>query len=210
MDIHSIIKRIVPLFRRKRMKLFTKTFCPIGTTRILDVGGTMLNWELIKCDSKITLLNLTIPQNASSFSPQYTFVVGDGAKMMYSDNQFDIAYSNSTIEHLGSFERQQAFAAELRRVAEKIWVQTPSRWFFVEPHFLTPFIHYLPKGWQRRLVRNFTLWGWITRPTQQYVDNVLSEIRLLSHEEMQRLFPDCVILREKFFGFTKCFIAIRT
>lgn len=153
MTIHSIIKRIVPLFRRKRMELFIKTFRPTGTTRILDVGGTALNWEMIKCDSKITLLNLKIPQNASSFSPQYTFVVGDGTKMMYSDNQFDIACSNSAIEHLGSFERQQAFAAELRRTAKKIWVQTPSRWFFVEPHFLTPFIHYLPKGWQHRLLR---------------------------------------------------------
>jgi hypothetical protein len=35
------------------------------------------------------------------------------------------------------------------------------------------------------------------------------DIRLLTHREMQILFPDCVILRERFCGLTKSYIAAR-
>ncbi len=74
---------------------------------------------------------------------------------------------------------------------------------------MTPLVHYLPRGWQRRLLRNFTVWGWLARPSQQAVDRFLAETRLLDHEEMHRLFPDCEIRRERFLGFTKSYVAVR-
>ena len=36
--------------------------------------------------------------------------------------------------------------------------------FPIEPHVLTPFIHWLPRKLQARLLRNFTVWGLMTRP----------------------------------------------
>jgi len=54
----------------------------------------------------------------------------------YSDNEFDICFSNSVIELVGSFEDQRKFANEIRRVGRKLWVQTPARSFFFEPHYL--------------------------------------------------------------------------
>ena len=90
-----------------------------------------------------------------------------------------------------------------------MWVQTPARSFFFEPHLLAPFIHFLPLSWQRRLVRNFTLWGWITRPSQASVDRMLGELRLLDYAAFRELFSDCEIRRERFFGFTKAFVAVR-
>jgi len=36
-----------------------------------------------------------------------------------------------------------------------------------------------------------------------------AELRLLSFGELKELFPDCEIHREKWFGLTKSFIAIR-
>jgi hypothetical protein len=127
----------------------------------------------------------------------------------FADHSFDIAFSNSVIEHVGALDEQRAFADELRRVGRQLWVQTPARSFFFEPHLLTPFIHFLPHSWQRRLVRNFTLWGWVTRPSQASVDRMLGELRLLDYATFRALFPDCEIRRERFLGFTKSFVAVR-
>ena len=137
-------------------------------------------------------------------------VVGDGCALPYADMSFDIVFSNSVIEHVGSWERQQAFAAEARRVGRRLWVQTPAREFFIEPHLITPFFHWLPYVWKRRLMRNFTGRGLIERPEMPSVDAFLAEVRLLTFDEMRALFPDCTILRERFLGCTKSYIAVRT
>ena len=64
------------------------------------------------------------------------------------------------IEHVGNHGAQQRFAEEIRRVGRNYYVQTPNRWFPVEPHFVTPFIHYLPGSLQFPwLLRYGTLWG---------------------------------------------------
>lgn len=209
MNIYKIYFLFLPFFRRRRMRRFVSSFNPNPSTRILDVGGGLLNWELIDSKSQITILDLIIPNDVSSVPPNFTFVKGDGTLLGYMDNSFDIAYSNSVIEHLFSWENQVRFANELRRVAPRVWIQTPARSFFVEPHLVTPFIHFLPKQWQRFLLRNFTIWGLITRPSQTQVEQFLSEVRLLTLKEMQVLFPDCIILKEKFLFLTKAYIAIR-
>ncbi|NIM61889.1 MAG: hypothetical protein GTO30_09600, partial [Acidobacteria bacterium] len=95
-----------------------------------------------------------------------------------------VGFSNSLIEHLGSRDRQAAFASEIRRVARGLWVQTPARCFPFEPHLLGFFVHYLPVRWQRRLVRHFTFWGLNSRPSQERIDRVLRETRLLDYSEM--------------------------
>ena len=35
------------------------------------------------------------------------------------------------------------------------------------------------------------------RPTQEYVDNFVDRIRLLTYSEVKNLFPDCIIKKEK-------------
>ena len=74
---------------------------------------------------------------------------------------------------------------------------------------MTPFLHWLPVRWQRRLIRNFTMWGWLTRPSASDVETFLAEVRLLTRSEMVQLYPDCEILEEKFLGMTKSYIAVR-
>jgi hypothetical protein len=188
------------------MKEFSSMFAPNSATRIIDIGGTEYNWTLIPEEPAVTMINiLGDPWEKGRFRMEN----GDGCALRFKDASFDIAYSNSVIEHLGSWENQQRFAAEVSRIAPRYYVQTPCRWFFVEPHFITPFIHFLPKTVARRLVRNFTVYGLITRPNQEFVDQFLAEIRLLTVTEMKRLFPDAVILRERFLGMTKSIIALR-
>ncbi len=200
---------IFPFFRKKRMRNFVKTFSPTRETKILDIGGTTYNWNLIDCQSHITLLNLTVPQGIRSESKNIFFIEGNGLSLQYQDASFDICYSNSVIEHVGTFENQIKFASELMRVGRQVWVQTPAYSFFFEPHLLTPFIHFLPRKYQRKLLRNFSVWGWMVRPSQQKVDEFLSEVRLITYKEMVQLFPRCVIHVEKFLGFPKAYIAVK-
>jgi hypothetical protein len=135
-------------------------------------------------------------------------VVGDGRFLPFGDKSFDIVFSNSVIEHLGDFASQQLFAKETVRVGIRYCVQTPNRWFPIDPHLFTPLIHFLPQGWQRRLLRNFTIWGLVARPTLEQCDEFLQEVRLLGYREFKGLFPNAEIYRERFFGLTKSLVAI--
>jgi hypothetical protein len=209
MKTSSIYNIVLPPFRKRRMRAFVDRFLPNDETRILDVGGTPMNWLLVNSQSQITLLNLYNPKDMTLLPRNFNCVIGDGTRLGYGDREFDICFSNSVIEHLGSFENQILFAQETRRVACKVWVQTPAKSFFFEPHFLTPFIHYFPRRIQEKLVRNFTLWGLLTRPSQEKVKAFLDELRLLTYDEMVELFPDCEIKVERFFGLVKAYIAFR-
>lgn len=209
MNIHKIYNIILPPLRRRRMKEFVKALSPTPKTSILDVGGTSYNWKLIDKKFQVTLLNLSIPQDAETEMENFKFVQGNALDLAYSDSEFDICYSNSVIEHVSTFENQTKFAREICRVGKRVWVQTPARSFFFEPHFLTPFIHFLPKNIQKKLLRNFTIWGLITRPDSETITKMLDEIRLLSYDEMKSLFPGCEIRKEKFLLFTKAYIAVK-
>jgi hypothetical protein len=192
------------------MREFARVFRPSDNSTILDIGGYPLTWINFSCKPSVTSLNLYPTEfvQTESYPPIQT-VVGDACKLPYANDSFDIVFSNSVIEHVGTFERQQAFADEARRVSRNLWVQTPAREFFIEPHLLAPFIHYLPRGLQRRLIRRFTTWGIITRPSPEGIEAFLDEVRLISFSEMKQLFPDCQIKRETILGFTKSYVAIR-
>jgi ubiquinone/menaquinone biosynthesis C-methylase UbiE len=156
----------------------------------------------------VHVVNLTKPADWNENLDQFTFEVGDGSALRFKDQEFDVAYSNSVIEHLGSWQKQVLFAREMTRVAKRVYVQTPAQEFFIEPHLLTPFIHWFPPEWQLRLTRNFTVWGIITRPSQEYVASFLKERKLLRRSEFRKLFPDCTIMDERIIGLTKSYIAM--
>jgi hypothetical protein len=173
---------------------------------ILDVGGDYFNWMLFSSSPpKVTLLNLTVSRERKR---NFTRIVGDGCHLPFRNGVFDLVYSNSVIEHLDGSENQILFAEECRRVGHNYYVQTPNKWFFLEPHLITPFVHWLPHRIKRLLLRNFTIWGWITRPTSQYCDAFMKEICLLDERRLKRLFPEGKIYREYFFGFVKSIIAV--
>jgi hypothetical protein len=97
MNIHTLINWIVPKFRIKRMKLFVDELNPSSTTRILDIGGTFLNWDFIAVKPKITILNLSLPNDDIVDKYEHEFIIGDATKLDFADNSFDVAYSNSVI-----------------------------------------------------------------------------------------------------------------
>jgi hypothetical protein len=189
------------------MRRFAETLAPTDATTILDVGGTPYNWRISGVPGRVTLLNTRPP--GDELPPNVVSVAGDGRKLPYEDASFDIAFSNSVVEHLGDRESQERFAAELRRVGRAVWVQTPARSFPVESHYLTPGYGALSPRWRRRLGRNASVWGLLARPSPERVAELADELRLLDSGEMRALFPDCDILRERWIGLTKSYIAVR-
>ena len=113
-------------------------------TRILDVGCGELG--LLGVAPGLNVTGVDVDER-----PAYPgrFVRADATERLpFAENEFDIAYANSVIEHIAP-ERREAFARELRRVARGWYVQTPAFGFPVEPHSLLPAAHWLPLSWSR-------------------------------------------------------------
>jgi hypothetical protein len=95
----------------------------------------------------------------------------------------------------------------VQRVARAYYVQTPNRWFPIEPHLMAPFIHYLPRRWQRPLYP-LTPWALLNSPDLATLDRQFRELRLLTAAQLRRLFPEARILTERAAGFAKSFVAL--
>ena len=207
--LHRLYALIFPFTRKRRMRRFESLMYPTAETRVLDVGGSAFNWQFVAIRPRVTLLNREFNASMTTNEPTFEAVIGDALWLPYEAEEFEIAFSNSVIEHVGGLDEQRQFAAEIRRVAARVWVQTPARAFFIEPHFLMPFVHWLPRSWRAPLVRWFSPWRWLSRASRAEVEQAVREIRLLSRAEMQELFPDCQIITERFLLWPKSYIAVR-
>jgi hypothetical protein len=203
--------------RRRRVQLFLELVRQChrehGSCRILDIGGSQAYWRIVgdafldAHDCHITLLN-TAPLQAPP-RRRFTHVVGDGCRLDFGDNAFDIAHSNSVIEHVGDWQRKSAFAAECSRVARRHYVQTPNFWFPVEPHYLVPGFQFLPMQIQAALLCRLSLGRIQRRNSLAAALETVQGIQLLTEGMLRALFPHSEILCERVFGLKKSLIAIR-
>lgn len=207
----GLVGALSSYFRRRRMRHFARQLRITSATRVLDIGGTPECWELLADRPRLTLLNM--PRAKEELAGAAVWVAGDGRALPFRDASFDVVFTNSVIEHVGDRASQERFAREVARVGRGYWVQTPNRWFPVEQHLLTPFIHWLPARWQRLIVPRFTVWGAMVRVTEDrrrfYLEHYLEDVRLLDEPQVRALFPGASILRERFCGWTKSLVAIR-
>ena len=209
MRIHSIYSFFMKLYRPSRLRFIRDRFTLINDpcSNILDVGGSYWPWTELAPAGNVIILNI-LPTKNTLPNPRCKFVQGDGTELQFGFKQFDLVFSNSVIEHVGDWEKQRLFAKEIIRCGKSIYLQTPNKWFFVEPHLIAPFIHWLPFSVARRLVRWLSIWGWVTRPSQATIDAFLSGIRLLTEKEVKKLFPNCLIIKERVLWMTKSFIVV--
>lgn len=194
------------------MREFARQFAIGSGTRVLDVGGTEYNWLLLPEVPRVTLINLRRDVCRPSRG-EFRVVAGDGCRLPFADGSFDLVFSNSVIEHVGGPEEQRRFADEIARVGRRYWVQTPDRTFPVEPHLLTPGLHFLPPKARARAARCFTIWSLVERPSPDrwefYIHHCTEQLRLLGRDEFQQLFPAAEIRRERLFGKSRALIAVR-
>jgi SAM-dependent methyltransferase len=136
-----------PLAARARKRRHARFFALAGLeagARVLDVGCGRLGLRALEPQLEVTGVDL-------AECPGYPgpFVRADAAAgLPFADGEFDLVYCSSVIEHVPP-SRRPAFAAELRRVGQGWFVQTPAFSFPLEPHSLLPAAHWLPPALRR-------------------------------------------------------------
>ena len=201
----ALQRPVARYFRGRRLRRFARTFEVRGSTTILDVGGDEYYWGWLPARPRVTVANF---QRRDLHPVGMPWVQADGRRLPFADGAFDVVFCNSVLEHLPDEPSRAAMAREIARVGRGYCVQTPNRWFPLDAHTLTPGFHFLPKSWQARLARNFTLWGWLRRPGEEEARGFVEHIHLLSARDVERLFPDASIERERVLGLTKSVSAV--
>jgi len=195
--------------RARRFERFERLAAPLPRPlRILDVGGTDDMWEGVgwagREDVSITMLNI---DPVESRHANIDSIAGDATDLaQIADGEYDIAFSNSVIEHLFTADAQAAMAREMRRAGRALWLQTPNFWFPVEPHFHFVGWQWLPERARVEILRRRSC-GWRTRtPDPDAARELVREVRLMRRAELERLFPGATIVPERFLGTVKSWI----
>lgn len=190
-------------WRAERMReMLRRLALPRGAT-VLDLGGTEALWSLVDHDLRVTLLNLPGSDVRLVDSARFRLLHGDACALPeLADQSFDLAFSNSVIEHVGDEPRQAAFAAEVRRIGRAYWVQTPSDAFPLEAHTGVPFYWRLPAAARDRLLERWRA----KSPVWAYA---IEHTRVLSRARMHALFPDASVFIERRLGLEKSYALYR-
>jgi SAM-dependent methyltransferase len=149
--------------RERKLRLFLDHLQPGPETTVVDVGvtdapfggGSSDNFfeAMYPWPERVTAVGHTGLDRFSAAFPRVRAVRADGRDLPFADREFDLGFSNAVVEHVaGGREGQRRFVHELCRVAGRVFVTTPNRFFPLEVHTLLPFVHWLPAGPRDRLI----------------------------------------------------------
>ena len=146
----SLAGRMVVLARDRIYADFIAWAQPQPTTTLLDVGvsdvttdGANVLERLYPYPAQITAAGLGEGGGFRDSFPAIGYVqIEANRPLPFADRQFDIACANAVVEHVGSPANQRAFLNELARVARRVYITVPHRFFPVEHHTAIPFLHW--------------------------------------------------------------------
>lgn len=196
--------------RRRRWQRLRAAFPAIGDMRVIDLGGTPRAWRMGGVvPGELVILNSSAAELAPDPTINARVLQGDACDLPESleGEQFDLVYSNSVIEHVGGHARRRAFVTSVTALAPRHWVQTPYRYFPIEPHWVFPLMQNLPLAARAWILRHWSMGG----RAKSWEDSVrrTMQVEILSRTEMRYYFPDSEIRDERALGLTKSLIAVR-
>ena len=161
--------RLSHVARVRNYRHFAETMHPDAKTEILDIGtcdeltpeANMLQ-QMHPHPERITCTSIGEGAPILATYPGVRHVrIEPGARLPFADAQFDIAFSNAVLEHVGNAAAQEAFVREVCRISRKAYIAVPNRLFPIEHHTRIPFVHWLPKPWFRAILRRtrFAFYG---------------------------------------------------
>lgn len=196
--------------RQRKWKLFWDHINPKEKDTLLDVGFMIK--ERFDIDNYLER-NYPYPENITALGvedagefvkkyPQIKAVKYDGKIFPFPDKTFDVCWSNAVVEHVGSRERQVLFLKEINRVSKIAYITTPNKYFPVEVHTLTPFMHMLPKHiFDKYLMLTNRKWAtgdFMNILSLKDVNEIMKAAGIVHYK----------ILKNKFFGFDMDFVII--
>ncbi|ABL06617.1 class I SAM-dependent methyltransferase [Mycobacterium ulcerans] len=193
----------------RRWRHVIEVFPSFAEMRVLDLGGTPESWRLAPVrPTAVTTVNL--PPIESQITG-ITAIQGDACELpsTIANDHFDLVFSNSLLEHVGGHVRRQRLADNVHRLADRHWVQTPYRYFPIEPHWLFPGVQWLPYEARVQISMRWNR-GYIRTHTREEAQEQVDEIDLIGIAQMRRYFPSSLILYERFAGLIKSLVAIKT
>jgi len=220
--IKTLFKKYSTYSRRQRSRIFHSYFKIGPETTILDLGGGDGNLIASMVKNKKNVCIADFDKQALQKAAKMGFNVielDESGKIPIVKNQFDIIFSNSVLEHVtvdkkdvyqfktnkefykAAIERQKLFAEEVRCKSDRYYVQTPYKYFMIESHSWLPVIIVFLSRRLQFAILNFTNKFWVKRTSPDW--------NLLTYREMQDLFPDAKIIKEKSFFMVKSLIAIK-
>lgn len=146
----SLAQRLLARARDAIYQDFLATMQPRAGETILDLGVS----DVLTDDANMIERKYPHPENitacglgdAAAFRAAFPGVryvkIPPNQRLPFDDGAFDIAACNAVIEHVGSRENQVLLVSELCRVARRVFISAPHRYFPVEHHTALPFVHY--------------------------------------------------------------------
>ena len=195
-------------FRARRWDVMRATYPDIADYHIVDLGGTVDAWLRAPVrPRKVTVLGLEPHGGEGIDWIEARYADACDLPGDLADLRADLVYSNAVLEHVGGAERRQRFADTVHRLAPRHWIQTPYRYFPIEPHWLFPGFQFLPVATRVAIGRRWKLVHTANTDYEAVLGSVLS-VELVGLSEFRHLFPGSAIEHERFAGMTKSIIAI--
>ena len=176
---------------------------------MLDLGGSIHFWQEvgdILNPQSVVIMNIAADHQSvgsnASIDNISSIVLYDGKNIPYGDKEIDLLICNSVMEHVPKSARL-GLVTEIERVSKRYVIQTPAKSFIIEPHFVMPVVHWLPRRLGRILVKISPLAVFNGR---NYATAMFDEVNLLDYREVTTLFEERRIIREMSLGMTKSYM----
>jgi hypothetical protein len=151
----------------------------VGVSDVLNDGANVLE-RLYPHQDRITACGLGDAKEFQEAFPRVRYKRAiPNAPLPFEAKAFDVATSNAVLEHVGGIDDQRRFVSEMVRVAKRVFISVPHRFFPVEHHTAIPLAH-----WSDPTFRLVCQLVGKTKWAQE------SELRLMSKSRLRAVVPD--------------------